>query len=642
MAEQLTVSSWSIYPPLTREQYEPLQTAGIEYLYAQLLFNRGITTPEAMRRFLDARFEQLLDPFLLNDMRRAVDRIKGALDEGEHITVYGDFDADGVTSAALLTRALRRLKQPGATLDYFIPHRLEDARSLSKDALERLADRGTSLIITTDCGSSDVEEIAYAASRGIDVIVTDHHQPPDQLPPAYALVNPWRSDNTYPERYLCGAGLAFKLAQALFVEYGRDEAEARDLLDLVAIGTVGDVALLLGENHTLVRLGLQQLNQTTQAGLRALMQIAGRQPGRLRERDISYALGPRINAAGRMKHAGIAFELLTTDDESEAQARANELEALNQSRQLLTEELMLRVREQAKEQSDNAVILVYGKKDEWPEGIIGLVAGRLSEEIHRPVFVLSQDSESSRGSARSSGDYNLIEALRERADLFERHGGHAQAAGFTIANANIDELHQHLLTWTGKGTPALEADTVLDLPGGTAEADSSLSKHKVDLFITKPETQITYDAFTAIDLLAPYGAGNPEPAFQLNNAHITRRWLTGPENRHLRLHLRINGATFTGTFLRAGSRIGLPRRCAGQPGLLPRIVSDPARWRGTARCAPACAGDGNRIISPWLIRSRYGYTPRISVASATRATASRYAPMRKLVSCSKAFWRTAS
>lgn len=221
---------------------------------------------------------------------------------------------------------------------------------------------------------------------------------------------------------------------------------------------------------------------------------------------------------------------------------------------------MLRVREQAKEQSDNAVILVYGKKDEWPEGIIGLVAGRLSEEIRRPVFVLSQDSETSRGSARSPGDYNLIEALRERADLFERHGGHAQAAGFTIANAHIDELHQHLLTWTGKGNgthsqPVSEADTVLALPGGAADGESILSKHMVDLLITKPEAQITYDAFTSVDLLAPYGAGNPEPTFQLNNAHITRRWLTGPENRHLRLNLRVNGTAFTGTFLRAGSRI---------------------------------------------------------------------------------------
>lgn len=564
MAEQAPVSSWSIYPPLTREQFEAYRAAGIEALHAQLLVNRGITTPDAMRRFLDARFEDLLDPFLLNDMQRAVERILRALDNAEHVTVYGDFDADGVTSAALLTRALRKLKQPGATLDYFIPHRLEDARSLSKDALDRLRERGTTLIITTDCGSSDVEEIAYAQRLGIDVIVTDHHHPPDVLPDAYALVNPWRADTSYPEQVLCGAGTAFKLTQALFRDTGRDVSEMRGLLDLVAIGTVGDVATLLGENHTLVRLGLQQLNQTTNAGLRALMQVAGLQTGRLRERDISYALGPRINAAGRMKHAGIAFELLTTDDGTQAQLLAKELEELNQSRQLLTEELMQRVREQAREQSGNAVVLVYGNKSEWPEGIIGLVAGRLSEEIHRPVFVLSQDSETSRGSARSHSDFNIIEALRERADLFERHGGHAQAAGFTIANANIDKLHRHLLAWQGKGNGANGQSADINAPASDAsnpaivvieEENPTTAAHRVDLLATKPEAQLTYEVCTKIDLLSPFGAGNPEPAFRLNNARITRRWLSGPENRHLRLRLRVNDMQYNGTFLRAGSRI---------------------------------------------------------------------------------------
>lgn len=570
MAEQAPISSWSIYPPLTREQFEAFRAAGIEALHAQLLVNRGITTPDAMRRFLNARFEDLLDPFLLNDMQRAVERIQRALGDSEHITVYGDFDADGVTSAALLTRALRKLQQPGATLDYFIPHRLEDARSLSKDALGRLRERGTTLVITTDCGSSDVEEIAYAQQVGIDVIVTDHHHPPETLPTAYALINPWRADTIYPEQVLCGAGTAFKLAQALFRAMRRDVAETRDILDLVAIGTVGDVATLLGENHTLVRLGLQQLNQTTNAGLRALVQVAGLQTGRLRERDISYALGPRINAAGRMKHAGIAFELLTTDDETQARALAKELEELNQSRQLLTEELMQRVREQAREQSGNAVILVYGNKNEWPEGIIGLVAGRLSEEIHRPVFVLSQDSETSRGSARSHSDFNIIEALRERADLFERHGGHAQAAGFTIANANIDELHRHLLAWQGKSNGANGQPADSNAPASTASSNTTANDpavvvleeespttaaHRVDVLVTKPETQLTYEVCTKIGLLSPFGAGNPEPTFRLNNARIARRWLSGPENRHLRLRLRVNDMQYNGTFLRAGSRI---------------------------------------------------------------------------------------
>jgi single-stranded-DNA-specific exonuclease len=519
-----------------------------------------------MRRFLNPRFDQLLDPFLLNDMDRAVQRARRALDSAEHITVYGDFDADGVTSAALLARVLRKLKQPGAPLDYFIPHRLEHTRGLSSAALDTIAPRGTTLLITTDCGSSDAAEVAYAKTLGIDVIITDHHQPPGQTLPDCPVINPWRADNTYPERHLCGAGIAFKFAHALLKSYGR-EAEVHELLDLAAIGSISDVALMSGENHTLVHLGLERLNATTNLGLKALMQLAGLRTRLLRERDISYALGPRINAAGRMRHAGIAFELLTTEDKAEAQSRAKELEELNQSRQQITEELMKRVREQAQAQADNAVILVYGDKSEWPEGIIGLVAGRLSEEIHRPVFVLSQDSETSRGSARSPGDFNIIEALRQRADLFERHGGHAQAAGFTIANANIQALHEHLLAWQASGpingsdapatVPIVEETLAPNLAVVVPEPETIplADARKVDLVITKPEAQITHDAYTKVNQLAPYGSGNPEPTFRLDGAQIYRRWQTGQEGKHLRLRLRLNNLQYNATFLRAGSRI---------------------------------------------------------------------------------------
>jgi single-stranded-DNA-specific exonuclease len=561
MAEVVPVSSWGICAPLSRAQFEQYKVVGIEALHAQLLYNRGMNVPAEARKFLDARYDQLLDPLLLNDMGKAIERIRHALETGEHITVYGDFDADGVTSAALLIRALRRLKQPGAPLDYFIPHRLEHTRGLSNETLGSIIPRGTALLITTDCGSSDVAEVEYASSRGVDVIITDHHRPPPQLPPAYAVINPWRADNTYPEQFLCGAGIAFKLAQALFKAYGREE-EVRDLLDLVALGTISDVAYMLGENHTLVRLGLEQLNTTTNAGLRALVQAAGLQGRQLRERDISYALGPRINAAGRMEHAGIAVELLTTEDEAEAQARAQELEALNQSRQQITEALMQRVREQARGQEGNAVILVSGNKKEWPEGIIGLVAGRLSEEIHRPVFVLSMDSETSRGSGRSQGDFNIIEALRQRADLFERHGGHAQAAGFTIANEKIEELHRHLLAWQSSGnggeTPPVVDETLApDLAVVVPEPESiALAEaRKVDLVITNPEAQINYDTYLKINQLAPFGTGNPEPAFRLNGALITRRWISGAEGKHLRLRLRVNEMHLNATFLRAGPRI---------------------------------------------------------------------------------------
>ncbi|HZU65687.1 MAG TPA: single-stranded-DNA-specific exonuclease RecJ [Ktedonobacteraceae bacterium] len=590
-------SSWGMHDLLTKEQVLEYQQAGIAYLHAQLLYNRGIKSPVAMRAFLDARYDQIPDPLTLIDMDKALERIQRALANGEHITVFGDFDADGVTSAALLIRALRALKHPAAPLDCFIPSRLRDIRGLSKEGIDRIRGRGTSLIITTDCGSSDVSAVEYARSLGIDIIITDHHNPPDPLPQACAMINPWRPDCTYPERYLCGVGIAFKLAQALFRAYGR-EPEERDLLDLVAIGTVGDVGQMLGENHTLVRLGLQQLNATKNPGLQALITITRLQPGKLRERDISYVLGPRINAAGRMKDAAIAFELLTTDDPNVAQERARELEELNFLRQQQTEELMKLVREQAQSQADKQVVLLYGDKETWPEGIIGLVAGRLSEEIHRPVFVLSQDSESSRGSARSADGFNIILALRERADLFERFGGHAQAAGFTIANANIEELHAHLLAWREENTvgadssrpapidrPASESHGVPLIPPGIEIAAVETSgitggaelaqliepgavieqelappttTRKIDLLITKPE-YLNYDAYNKVSMLAPYGAGNPEPVFKMERLRLYRRWQSGMEGRHLRVRLRTttNGTTvqFNGTYIRGGSQI---------------------------------------------------------------------------------------
>jgi single-stranded-DNA-specific exonuclease len=375
------------------------------------------------------------------------------------------------------------------------------------------------------------------------------------------MINPWRPDCAYGERYLCGVGIAFKLAQALLRTYGR-ENEASKLLDLVAIGSVGDVAPLLGENHTLVRLGLRELNTTRKAGLKALIAAAGLQQGRIRERDISYMLAPRINAAGRMKHANIAFQLLVTDNEREARAYAQELEELNQARQQITEELMKLVRDQAQSQSNEQIVLVYGDKEQWPEGIIGLVAGRLSEEIKRPVFVLSQDAETSRGSARSYGDFNVIEALRHRADLFERHGGHAQAAGFTIANANIEELRRHLQAWKGQnGTlPPTPEDVIEDaassalaevvLEPGTISTDT----RKIDMVITKPEL-INAAMYTRISLLSPYGAGNPEPTFRIDGMRLTRRWPSGNEGRNMRLRLRIGDVILNGTYFRAGSRV---------------------------------------------------------------------------------------
>jgi single-stranded-DNA-specific exonuclease len=551
---------WGIFDRLTRAQFAQFQAAGISFLHAQLLFNRGVQTPDAMLAFLAARLDQLPDPRLLIDMDRALARIAQALHTHEHITVYGDFDADGVTSAALLTRALRHVGQPAESLSFYLPSRLQGVRGLDRDALDLLQRRGTSLIITTDCGSSDVAEVAYAQGLGIDVIITDHHHPPAQLPQAVAMINPWRPDCSYGERYLCGVGVAFKLAQALYQDHGCAN-DVWQLLDLVAIGTVGDVAPLLGENHALVRAGLQQLNCSENVGLQALIQIVRLQPGRIRERDISFVLAPRINAAGRMKDADLAFQLLTTSDSLEARKLAEELEELNLLRQQQTEDLMWLVREQAQLQADKQVVLVFGKKESWPEGIIGLVAGKLSDEIKRPVFVLSQDGEVSRGSARSQENFNIILALQAAPPgLFERYGGHAQAAGFTILSTHIADLHAHLLSWHSQSQAA---PVTGEISGGGAEvlrdvgieleAPVPVATRKVDLVITKPEL-LNLDTLEKINQLAPFGSGNPEAVFFVDDLRLVRRWTSGIDGRHLRVRLRSDHASLNGRLLRGGKR----------------------------------------------------------------------------------------
>jgi single-stranded-DNA-specific exonuclease len=293
-----TPGQWEVYPLLSKEQFQAARQESIGELHAQLLTNRGLNIPAEMKTFLSASYDDSRDPLTLIDMPRAVERIHRALANQEHITVYGDYDADGVTSSALLFRVLRTLKHPTTTLDYHIPHRQRDGCGLNLSALDLLKARGTQLIITTDCASSDVEQANYANSLGIDVIITDHHRPPDILPTVYAMVNPWRPDCVYGERFLCGVGIAFKLSQALYRSFGHDSEAELDLLDLVAIGTIADLAPLQGENHMLVRLGLQQLN-TRPTSSHTQCRLTNGPHSRTRHR-----IRPRSTPQRRRTHAG--------------------------------------------------------------------------------------------------------------------------------------------------------------------------------------------------------------------------------------------------------------------------------------------------------------------------------------------------
>lgn len=556
---------WEVYPQLPNEQFQAAKEAGINPVLTQLLHNRGLKALEEMIAFLQADYATTRDPFDLIDMERAVTRVEQALANHEHITIYGDYDADGVTSSALLFRALRSLKHPEAILDYHIPHRLRDGCGLNLPALDQLKARGTSLIITTDCASSDIEQVEYARSLGIDIIITDHHHPPAELPRAYAMINPWRPDCTYGERYLCGVGIAFKLTQALYRAHKRSTEQELELLDLVAIGTIADIAPLLGENHTLVRLGMQRLNATSKPGLKALMRTANLQQGRLRERDISFGLAPRLNAAGRMKDASIAFNLLTTDDEKTATVLATELEQLNIARQQYTEQLMRNARKQAQSQSTHPVILISG--NDWHEGIIGLVAGKLAEETKKPVLVLNTDPETklSRGSARSQKNFNIIEALRSFGDQLERYGGHAQAAGFTIKSERIELLREHLLRWQENGEPVapltIEGTQMPDLTGIVTEQEppeslSATASKMVDLTFTKIE-HLTYSMYKTIRRLSPFGASNPEPIFKMEKLGLLNMWPSGNNRQNLRLRLRATNSNtqHLGTYTRGATEM---------------------------------------------------------------------------------------
>ncbi len=566
-------TQWQTYPLRSKAERQADEQHGIDPLYAQLLANRGITTRDDISRFLNATYTESLNPFLLTDMDRAVKRVQHALTSQEHITVYGDYDADGVTSSSLLFRALHTLKQAEALLDFHIPHRQNDGCGLNIAALDMLKERGTQLIITTDCASSDVEQIDYTNTLGIDVIITDHHNPPAQHPAAYAMVNPWRLDATEKElllRPLCGAGMAFKFVQALYRAYHRSQEEEMEFLDLVAIGTIADIVPLIGENHILARLGMQKLNTTQKPGLKALIRNANLQLGRIRERDIAYGLAPRINAAGRMQDASIAFNLLTTESEEAANAYVAQLEELNISRQQQTETLMRNVRAEAQHHPNDKVILVSG--DDWHEGILGLVAGKLVEEINKPVFVLSNDAEKhlSRGSARSQKGFNVIEALRNFTGRLERYGGHAQAAGFTIETTRINEFRQHLLEWqiTGNGA-AIEDDiaAVIEPVSSTALEEATQVEtvveqasfsQMVDLVLHRTDL-LNYAGYKRLRVLGPFGAGNPEPIFKVEQARLIDRWASGMNRQNLRLKLAVtdaktgNAAQITGTLTRGAA-----------------------------------------------------------------------------------------
>jgi single-stranded-DNA-specific exonuclease len=507
-------AEWKVLPPAPDEYSS---APGVTPLTAQLLYNRNIP-PNEIELFLAADSRLQCDPFSLPDMPLAVSRIYKALLSGENIAVYGDFDVDGVTATAILAEGLSWL---GGKVTPYIPDRVYEGHGLSSTAMEKLRDQGTGLVITVDCGTGNLTEARQAQEMGMDMIITDHHIPSTNLPQAIAVVNPRRRDSRYCSTQLAGVGVAFKLLQALFRQDSREE-RLDSLLDLVALGTITDMVPLSGENRYLVRKGLKVLNDTHRIGLHEMIKVAGLKLGELDTGHVSWVLGPRLNSAGRVGNAVTSYRLVTTSSAEEAHALATELEEKNAERQRLTNEVLGKARQNlAYEPCTPACppLLIQGDES-YPDGVIGLVAGKLVEEFYRPAIILSLGPEVCRGSGRSIPEFNILSALEQCSDLLRSFGGHPFAAGFTVAGQNLPELKQRItaLAMTELSHIDLHPELVID-----AEL---------------PLSAFAGSTFNLMQKLSPFGQANPKPTFLTRHVAVTECQKLGNQGEHLQLKLK--------------------------------------------------------------------------------------------------------
>jgi len=510
---------WQIAPPAPESHLA--RFPHLSPLIVQLLYNRGITSPQDVEDFLSGAFSGE-NPFRLKGVNEAVTRLRQAIRQGEPVAIYGDFDADGVTATALLMETLSAL---GAKVMPYIPHRVDEGYGLNCEALRHLASNGIRVVVTVDCGIRSIQEVQYGSKLGLDFIITDHHSVGEEVPPALAVINPKQSDCRYPFKDLAGVGVAFKLAQALLRVHHRVPLTKRevnlseeDLLDLVALGTVTDLVPLLGENRYLVRQGLERLNHPQRPGIKALITGAGLKPGTIDTTAIGFILGPRLNAAGRIAHAMTSYKLLVTGSEQEAGELASKLSELNQHRQQLTIETLERAREQVMADVETEKLL-FAAGEDFLAGIVGLVASRLTEEFYRPSVVVELGPGESRGSARSIPEFNITAALDRCRDLLIRYGGHAAAAGFTVANDKLGALRERL-----KELAAEQLERVELAPTLLIDAEVELS-------------EVDWATQALLTQLEPCGYANPSPLLLSRRAIVRDARAVGNDGSHLKLTL---------------------------------------------------------------------------------------------------------
>lgn len=503
----------------------------------QLLWNRGLATQEKIDEFLNPDYlSDIHDPFLFKDMRKAIDIIFNTIERNERIVVHGDYDADGVCASAIIISTLKKI---GAMdVGVFIPHREIDGYGLNKKTVKYLSKEKTSLIITCDCGIANTEEVALAKELGIKVIVTDHHAMPAVFPPADAIIHPLVPGETYPDKSLSGGGVAFKLVQAILKTHHqrnpllpdgeRHEAFEKWLLDLVSISTIGDMVPLIGESRTLVRYGLTVLNKTRNLGLKQLLVIAslvdenGKPKKTFSTETVSFQIAPRINAAGRMDHANVAFAMLMASTGKEATELAEQLQKNNTDRQKLTEQLIKESRKQIKEtgQENNAMIFIEGRG--WSAGILGLVAGKIKEEYYKPTLVMGVADEMIVGSGRSVPGFNIVSNLQALGKHLEKFGGHPQACGFSLKPKNLEIFKKEMLKRAEEGTKELDLSPQLKI-----DAEVSLE-------------DVNWKLYDILEKFEPFGVANDEPVYAARGLTVMGVEPVGKDNKHLRLMVKHN------------------------------------------------------------------------------------------------------
>lgn len=518
----LLEAHWHLATPDESQVQRLAAELRLEPLLARLLINRGITEPSTAERFLSPRLDDLDDPTTLPDVDKAVERLAKAIETQELIFVHGDYDADGVTSAALCLRALSGL---GANVVGFVPRRT-DGYDFQPYGAKKAKELGAGLIMTADCGVCALEAVACANSLGIDVIVTDHHRPGQTLPSAYAVVNPYRDDAQVAFRDLCGAGVAFKVLDALTARLKPEFQSAfrRNFVDLVALGTVSDASTLSGENRILVLHGLEMLALGRKTGLKALLSVAGLEGKELTAENIGFQLGPRLNAAGRMEDADLAYRLLITRDANEAEQLVAQIESLNDLRRSETERVVQEALAEALTQEDRRVLVLARAR--WGKGLVGIVAGRIAELLRRPTLILSYDekTDSYGGSGRTYGSFSLLDALHTCADLLGRYGGHSASAGVNLPASNLEAFRQRIHD-AAEGLVTDEPEPI------TLEIDAELVDARL----------LTQELVESLQALAPFGRDNPDPVFLTCNAVVTETKRVGKDNNTAIFQLKLPG-----------------------------------------------------------------------------------------------------